>query len=161
MTFRSARVFLALVFASVLMAQSVRCECIEVPLRMAVQREDIALLFSGTVLSIIPIGETDKTAGFKVSLDVDRTWKGSVGRRVDLYKDLNAENPKFEVGHRYLTFAKQLVDHYARQLMGLGDADAPALRTVPCTGGYSVAEITSILGPGRPPKETSPGRANL
>lgn len=160
MTFRSVRVFLALAFSSVLMPQSVRCECIEVPLRMAVQREDIALLFSGTVVSITPIGETNETTGFKVSFDVDRTWKGSAGRRVDLYMDFNAENPQFEVGHRYLAFAKPLVDHDTRQRMGLGNTDAPALSTVPCTDGYSVAEITSILGPGRSPKETSPGRAD-
>jgi hypothetical protein len=63
------------------------------------------------------------------------------------------------VGHPSLVFAKYLVNGEARRRIGVRGRDTPAFASVPCTGEYSVSEITATLGSGEGPGNTLAARS--
>lgn len=136
--------------ASLLLVQSARAECVNVPLLEV----HASIIFAGTAVSITPItppGEPNMWMGTKITFDVDRVWKGSVGKRVDLYMNLSPENPQFAVGRRSPVFARFL-SREEKQRLGLGDTEAPVLTAMMCTGDFSLSEITATYGAGKSPR---------
>jgi hypothetical protein len=152
--FRSFSIAASIVCAaSLVLAQSARAECVSAPLQLWEFHES-PIIFAGTAVSITPItpiGEPNILMGTKITFDVDRVWKGIVGKRVDLYMGLSAENPSFEVGRRSPVFARGLIRE-EKQRLGLGDTEAPVLTAIACTGALSVSEITATFGAGKSPE---------
>jgi hypothetical protein len=151
MRIKAVTIPVAVLFAALLNAQVSHAECVTLPLQQ-LGSWDTLLIFKGTVLSVTPLGDPDRTVGFRVIVDVERVWKGSVGKRVELYDDLNAENPYFEVGHSSPVFARTLVNPETRRRLGLAGTAPPVLTAVPCTDHFSELAITSALGPGSAPR---------
>src|SRR5262249_18999994 len=131
---KAATLSFVVLFASLLTALVAHAECIMLPLEQVVSGRDISVIFKGTVLSVTELGDPDRTVGFRVAFDVQRIWKGSVAKRVEVYDDLNAENPHFEVGHSSLVFARTLANPETRRRLGaLAGPGAPVLAFVPCS----------------------------
>jgi hypothetical protein len=139
--------------ASLLSVPAAHGECVRIPLQQVVTRQDVQIVFKGTAVSITPITPDDpqQTSGFKVTFDVERIWKGSVGKRVELYMDLNGNNPQFEAGHSSPVFVEYLVDPTVRGRLGITGTDTGVSTAVGCTGIYSESEITAALGAGAEP----------
>jgi hypothetical protein len=111
------------------------------------------LVFSGTVGEINAAGNDGVRV---VVFQVDRSWKGMVPRRVELYVDpTDSELPSFNLGRRYLVLATQM-DSRHRRRAGLADSAPIAFRVLGC-GGLPYEEIEQLgivreLGPGEAPK---------
>src|SRR5579862_6687059 len=149
----------AVLLASLLTPQMAHAECVQIvgngrllQLQQFATDPRISAIFRGTVVSSALLGTPERTAGLIVTFDVGRIWKGSVGTRVELVVDWNAENPRFSVGNSSPVFARTL-DAEGRRRLGLTGTDAPALAAVPCTDDYLESEITAILGPGDEPRK--------
>jgi len=149
----------AVLLSSMLTGPAAHAECVRVPVQEWLKGHEHWVVLKGTARSLTEIFDPehpDRYIGLKVTLDVERVWKGSVGERVELYVDLNAENPRFERGHSTI-FAATVLGNAARQRLGLTGADT--LVPVACSDLHSESEITNALGTGKePPKEpASPG----
>ena len=162
MVFRSVTIAASIVCAaSLALAQSARAECVNAPLQLW-EFHGAPIIFAGTAVSITPInppGEPNTLMGTKITFDVDRVWKGSVGKRVDLYMLLSPENPNFAVGRRSAVLARYL-SREEKQRLGLGDTEAPVLTAMICTGIISVYEVTDTFGAGKPVGTVPSGRVD-
>ena len=140
----------ALVFVLLTAAASVRAECVSLSAKQVMKEARYELVFSGKVVSITRTAD----AGYRATFDVDRVWKGSVLKSLDLYVwELAAEMPRFEVGHRYVVLAQRLVDGRARAGVGLGSTNSVAFAPAPCSDGPTQGPtMLRDLGAGRPPK---------
>ena len=154
MRFRPIAIPSTILLASLLTVQLAHGECVRIPVQQVADRQDVGVIFTGSAVSTVWIGDPQKVTGVKVTFDVDRIWKGSAGKRFELYMDNNANNPQFELGHASVVFAKYL-DRDMRQRFGIGQTDAPAFSGVPCTDFYSVSEISALLGSGVAPRQVS------
>jgi hypothetical protein len=118
-------------------------------------RPEVAAVFSGTVLGLKRLD-----AVLLVTFDVNRGWKGEVGKRVVVYRAVRPpERPgvstslrPFEIGERYLVVA-----HAAEQEeFGVGPSATARLATDFCGDGstpfYVAVDQLDALGPGRPPE---------
>src|SRR5579871_5272558 len=95
----------AITAASLLTPLLAHAECIRIPARALMEEKHVELVFSGTVVEIARTADL----GYRATFDVDRVWKGSVSRRIDLYVwELAPEIPRFESGRRYVAVARQL-----------------------------------------------------
>lgn len=90
-------------------------------------------------------------------------WKGSVGKRVELYLDLTGEDPQFAIGHgdgQYPVFAvgqsspvvAVVLGDAVQRRLGATGTDTPAYGIVGCVE-FSESEITKALGPGKEPRK--------
>ncbi len=73
-------------------------ECVYIPLDVRQRHAD--LVFSGTITQTEQLPD-----GGKVTFEVDRVWKGHVGRTTVIYMQGVPEAPPYQRGHRYLIIA--------------------------------------------------------
>jgi hypothetical protein len=138
----------ATLVACLLIAPSVRAECFILTAQYVMAEKVFEVVFSGTVLEIVRTSDD----GYRATFDVDRVWKGSVSKSIDLYVwDRAGEMPQFVMGRQYLALAHRLIAPGARRDIGLGDTDAVAYAPVTCSGSLAT-DIIRDLGPGRPPR---------
>jgi hypothetical protein len=144
----------AVLLSTMLTGQAAHAECVIVGVQEWLKGHEDWIVLKGTATSITEIvvpEHPERHIGFKVTLDVERFWKGSVGKRVELYVDLKAENPQFEPGHSTI-FAATVLGDAARQRLGITGTDT--LAPLMCSDLHSESEITNALGTGKePPKE--------
>jgi hypothetical protein len=140
--------------SSMVAAQTASGECVKVGVRDFLGQHADRIFLKGTTLSVTPIGDPARTSGFKVTFDVERVWKGSVSKRVELYVDLKADNPQFQLGHSAI-FAATVLGDAARRLYGIIGTDTPAYAPIMCSDLFSESEITDALGAGNEPKEAA------
>ena len=167
-----------ILFASLLGVQSARAECLLRPVAYVASQQDIQIIFKGTPVSITPVSRasgvpTEKQQvsgatelrdtlysaphgadGFRLIFDVERIWKGSAGKRVEVYMDRGSENPSFQLGHSSPVFVKYLVDPEKRRLLGFAGNDTLVFIVAECTD-FSESQVTAVLGPGEEPHKTS------
>jgi hypothetical protein len=141
----------ALVAASLLVASSARAECIT-PGRWSLDEAHVELVFSGNVVGISQVADM----GLRVTFDVERVWKGSVSKRLDLYVWLlDVEMPVFESGRRYVAFATKMTGR-SRTGVGFPANHAPVFEPTSCGAlDYEHAEKSGTvrdLGESKPPK---------
>ena len=138
----------AVAVAGILAPRLANAECFTLTAQYVMQNSFAELVFSGTVVEITRMGDV----GYRATFDVDRVWKGSVSRRMDLYVwELSPEIPRFEAGHHYIAVAHKLTDSRTRAGVGLDQSDVVAFTPVQCSDSLS-PDIARELGPGRPPK---------
>jgi hypothetical protein len=138
----------AIVAASFLAPRPAHAECFILTAPFVMRESVFELVFSGTVVEVARTGEL----AYRATFDVDRVWKGSVARRIDLYVwELSAEHPRFEAGHHYVALAQKLTDSRTRQGVGLAQSDTVAFTPVQCSGSLD-PDIARDLGTGLPPK---------
>jgi len=141
-----AAIVSALLFSSLFTAQAAPGECVHVGIQDFVGLHEDWIIFRGTPSSFAEVNDPQGRLRFKYTVDVERVWKGSVGRRIEIYVSLSGNSPQFEIGHPSLVIAGALTDAVKRRLGVTGtDAYAPAA----CSGGYKESEITTVYGPGR------------
>ena len=70
----------AIVAAALLTPLLVHAECIGMPAKWVMGQKDVELVFSGTVVEVVRTADL----GYRATFDVDRVWKGSVSKRLDL-----------------------------------------------------------------------------
>lgn len=137
----------AIVVATVTVPRPAHAECFTLTATFVMQESVAELVFSGTVAEVARTSEV----GYRATFDVDRVWKGSVPRRIDLYVwELSSERPRFEAGHHYVALAQKLIDSRTRQGVGLGQSDLVAYTPVQCSAALA-PDIVARLGAGRPP----------
>jgi hypothetical protein len=106
------------------------------------------LVFTGNVVAVTRTADF----GYRATFDVDRVWKGVVTKQFDLYVwELSPEQPRFEVGHRYLALAKTLVTSQQRDGAGVPSSVAVAFTPVNCSDALD-PDVVRYLGAGLPPK---------
>jgi hypothetical protein len=128
---------------------SVRAECVNVGPKELLERTSSELVFGAKVAEITRTAD----AGYRATFDVQRAWKGSVPKRIDVYVwELAAEMPRFEKSGEYLVVAKTLVDERVRKNVGAPESQTKLLTPPQCSGGYSVSAFLRDIGPGYPPK---------
>jgi hypothetical protein len=148
MTFRFVAISSAIAVASLVTAPSARGECFVLTAKYVMEAQDVELVFSGTVVDTTRSGEL----GYRATFAVDRIWKGSVAKRLDLYVSEGAsEMPHILIGEHYVAAAKRLRESRVRQAVGLGETDAIAFMPSGCSGELS-PDIVRELGVGQPPK---------
>ena len=119
MTFRTLGIRFALALGSLLVASSAHAECI-IPGEWWLRGPTVELVFSGTAVEITRTAEL----GYRATFDVDRVWKGTVPRRLDLYVwELQVEMNEIVRGRKYLVGATGLIE--ARERKGVGLAETP------------------------------------
>lgn len=110
----------------------------------------IELVFSGRVVDYSVTADD----AYRATFDVDRVWKGTVSKRIDIYVWTleSAEMPRYDKGREYVVLAKRLTDPRLRKAVGLGDSDATAFGAANCADALS-PRIREELGPGSPPRQ--------
>ena len=128
--------------------------CIGVP--PAVRAATAAVVFSGTVIRLTPVDVPEWARGLAqaITLTVDRTWKGDVGREIDLYSFTRTpEHYALRIGGRYLVFAHAATD-LERSDLNLGRRIAFVIGQ--CGDGTTEFPIAprdlAALGPGEVPR---------
>ena len=138
----------AFVAALIVPPRPAHAECFLLTANYVMQQSVFELVFSGTVVEVARTGDL----AYRARFDVDRVWKGSVARRIDLYVwELSAEHPRFEAGHHYVALAQKLTDSRTRQGVGLAQSDMEAFTPVQCSDSLA-PDIARELGAGRSPK---------
>src|SRR4051812_18187370 len=108
-------------------ASHLRAEC--VGLSMSNNKRFADLVFSGTVTGLQQLDDRHAV----VTVDVDRVWKGTVGRHVVLYGIHDSiDSYAFSVGTEYLVFAKRLMPE---QRVGFSFGEREIAFGVPTCGG--------------------------
>jgi len=125
----------------------------------------VELVFSGTAVEITRTADL----GYRATFDVDRVWKGTVPRRLDLYVwELQVEMNDVVRGRRYVVGATRLIEARERQGVGLAGTDTVGYTEIRCGATeYRDAEEAGILRalggvsapPGQPPTDSRIGRA--
>lgn len=154
----STAIPITVLVALLLTAQAARGECVKVPVHDVASRGSVRFVVGGTPTSITPIETRRGSSGFKVTFDVSWVWKGTPGQRIDLYVNLDVDNPQFAVRRPLIVFVGYMERESQRRL-GISTTDGPVLTVFPCTDVWSEAEITAALGPGAAPRkerESSP-----
>jgi hypothetical protein len=106
----------------------------------------VEIVFSGRVVEIARTGDW----GYRATFDVDRVWKGTAPRRLDLYVcERAAEMPHWVKDQHAIVLAARLTRSEARRDFGI-DANQIAFAPTQCTGNF-VAHIGDDLGSGYPP----------
>ena len=75
MRFQKAAIASAVMFLSMLTPQAAHGECIKVTNQSPLDVRKNSILVKGSASSITPLGEPQRTYGFKVIFDVERVWK--------------------------------------------------------------------------------------
>lgn len=143
-----------LVFSAILLvvpASQLRAECVGFPLKHYLKSAD--LVFSGTIQGL----ERRDSTRTSVTCDVDRVWKGEVGRRLVLHQAVdNIDSFRFvqgAIGAKYLVFATRLDARQRQDFERPARADAFGIPT--CGGGTRKIDandpILRQLGRGRHP----------
>ena len=138
-----------------------------VGVKLEMNRPDISAVFSGTVAEVQALD-----AVLLVRFDVDRIWKGDVGKRTLVYRPIyKAPAPKpgtrgtvagggsptpFEIGKRFVVMA-HLLSVQERAELGVESAKPGSLAVSVCADGSRPFEIFAQydlkeLGPGREPQ---------
>lgn len=128
-------------------ATSAIAKCVLADLRLAKDRA--SLVFEGTVTEVYESGIANELVA---TIDVQRVWKGNVGRRVVVYFVRSIEGPEFDTDGRIIVFARPQTPDL-RKLAGLPE-DAPhRTNWVPmCEGGVVPSEaVIKELGRFRTP----------
>jgi hypothetical protein len=154
----------AVLFSSILTAQAAHGECVKVPLPDLLSEHKGSILLQGNALSITETGEPDRVNGMKVIFQVERVWKGSVGRRIEIYKDFSPEQARFEVGGSSYVLVVEITNPARRRFFGITGTDTLAYASVHCgLEDYSVSEITGALkalGLGSEPRKDAAPRGS-
>jgi hypothetical protein len=146
---RSCALASAAIVVWLLTASFVRAECVIITAKQVMTENAYEVVFSGAVVEIVRTSDD----GYRATFDVDRVWKGSISKRLDLYVwEIPSETPRFDVGFQYLALAQRLIAPRARRDVGLGDTDTLAYTPLLCSDRMLQApDIIRDLGPGRPP----------
>lgn len=128
-------------------------ECVAVSAEMILADSRVALVFSGRMVGRVYVGKPERPT-YRATFEVDRVWKGTVPKRIDIYvSELSAEAPRFDEGREYVVIANRVVDSKLRQDMGLADAEVPAFAARACSGDHDLPpDIRKQLGKGSQPK---------
>jgi hypothetical protein len=150
-------VFAAAIFSSSLLSvRAAHGECVKITNQNPLETHKNSILLKGAALSIAPLGEPDRTYGFKVVFDVERVWKGSVGERIEIYQDLNPEQAQFRVGASSYYLVTEITTLERRRFFGI-TGTTPAYAPVHCgLEDYSASETAGLveaLGPGKDPRK--------
>jgi hypothetical protein len=124
-----------------------QAECIILTAQDVMANKFDEIVFSGVVVSIT------RTApfGYRATFEVDRVWKGSVSRKMDLYVwELAGESARFAEGQTYVAIGRRLTDKRARQGVGLTD-DRVVFTASECLDALE-RNIREGLGTGSPPR---------
>ena len=124
-----------------------KCVMTEPFIRRAKDRA--SLVFEGTVTEVYDSGIANELVA---TINVERVWKGEVGRRVSVYFMPSYEGPDFDTGRRTIVFARPQTPDL-RKLANLPQ-DAPhRTNWVPmCEGAVDPNEaVIKELGRSRPP----------
>jgi hypothetical protein len=143
-----ALIILSLVVVSLLMPSSARAEC-WTPGRSSLDEPSVELVFSGLTVGMNVVAKD----GVRVTFNVDRVWKGSVPKKLDLYiAIIDSEMPRFEFGRRYVAFATKMNDR-SRQGVGLTANDGVAFRPIQCGALAYDSDRSAVrdMGEGQPP----------
>jgi hypothetical protein len=145
---QSAAIRCGLVVSTLLMVTSpARGECFSMTAQFVMDNTSIEFVFKGKAVDVTRTADL----GYRVTFDVDRVWKGTVPKRIDLYVwELQAEIGRFDAGREYLALAKRLVDPRERDRVGLSGNDAAAFAPVSCWASVE-PNIIRDLGVGRAP----------
>ena len=105
--------FLISAFASLILfvAEASACTCGDTT--VAASKNYATIVFSGRIMKKVKSNAVEKD-GVEVTFQVDRVWKGKVGPSVkiysgptsDLYDFMDLCSPEFELGDRYVVFAR-------------------------------------------------------
>jgi hypothetical protein len=149
------KVLVTIAIAVVVMAPTVKAECLRMTPKMLRDAPSSELVFAGTVLEVTQIGES----GAKATFDVERVWRGKVPKRIDVFMWFLAcaEAPQYQKGQSYVVVVQRLEDKRAREGVGLGGSDVIAFTGVPCSAGHTVEEFVRQLGRGKPPIDEASG----
>lgn len=146
---------------SMLTSQVAHGECIKVTNQSPLDVRKNSILVKGSASSITPLGEPDRTYGFKIIFDVERVWKGPVAKRIEVYQDLSAEQAQFGVGASSYYLVTEITDPARRRFFGI-TGTSPAYAPLHCgLEDYSASEIMGfleMLGPGNEPSKAVTGR---
>ena len=124
-------------------------ECLVLTGPYIMKSPEIELVFSGRVVEY----EVTADAAYRATFDVDRVWKGTVRKRIEIHVwQLQGEMPRYGKDGEYIVLAKQLTDPRVREAVGLGATDRPAFTPTTCADALST-NIRKELGPGSPPKQ--------
>jgi hypothetical protein len=153
MTFHTVGIRFALAVGSLLVASPAHAECIT-PGEWWLRESSVERVFSGTAVEITRTADL----GYRATFDVDRVWKGTVPRRLDLYVwELQVEMNEIVRGRKYLVGATRLIEARERQGVGLAGTGTVAYTEIRCGAPeYREAEETGILramGVGAPPDQ--------
>jgi len=153
MTFHTVGIRFALAVGSLLVASPAHAECIT-PGEWWLREPSVERVFSGTAVEITRTADL----GYRATFDVDRVWKGTVPRRLDLYVwELQVEMNEIVRGRKYLVGATRLIEARERQGVGLAGTGTVAYTEIRCGAPeYREAEETGILramGVGAPPDQ--------
>jgi hypothetical protein len=156
-----AAITAAVLFLPMLTAKPAHGECIKVTNQSPLDVRKGSILLKGSALSVTPLGEPARTYGFKVVFDVERVWKGRVGKRIEIYQDLSAEQAQFGVGASSYYLVTEITDPARRLFFGI-TGTTPAYAPLHCgLEDYSASEIMGfleMLGPGNEPSKSVTGR---
>ncbi len=83
-------------------AATLAAECVHISLH--VRKEIADLMFSGRVTAIQNLPD-----GLRVTLDVDRVWKGRVQRTMSIYVRPEQDAPTYQPGHRYVIVGPEYI----------------------------------------------------
>ena len=135
-------------FASDGSSVSANTECVVISADYALQDKNTDLILRGRVVDIVRSSEI-KT-GYRVTLAVDRVWKGSAAERFHLFVSELAEGvPRFEAGSQHVVLAKRL-DPRIRQQLGLADGNRTDYTATGCSAFLS-PDFEGSLGRGYAP----------
>ena len=153
MTFRTVGIRFALAVGSLLAASSTHAECIT-PGEWWLREPTVELVFSGTAVEVTRTADL----GYRATFDVERVWKGTVPRRLDLYVwELQVEMNEIVRGRKYLVGATRLIEARERKGVALAETGTVAYTEIRCGATeYREAEETGILramGVGAPPDQ--------
>lgn len=124
-------------------------ECVALSAPDVLASRNNELVFSGRVIEYSVTAD----AAYRATFDVDRVWKGSVSKRIDIYvwQLQSAEMPRYEKDGEYVVLARRLTDPRVRKAVGLGDSNVAAFTAPSCADALS-PKIREELGLGSPPK---------
>src|SRR4051812_13965663 len=133
MSFSTSAIAIAV---AVFARSSAHAECFSMTAQYVLSSPSIEIVFSGRVLEIARTGDL----GYRATFDVDRVWKGTAPRRLDLYVwERAAEMPHWAKDQHAIVFAARLIGSEARRDIGI-DANQIAFAPTQCSGNF-VAHI--------------------
>jgi hypothetical protein len=111
--------------------------------------KSLDLVFSGQVAEVTRTGDF----GYRVVLEVDRVWRGSVPARFVIYGvETDGEAPRFKANEHRVVLARKVTDARRRQVLAV-PGSSPLFMAAGCSGPDTLSkDIEHEMGPGHAPQ---------
>jgi hypothetical protein len=144
-------VVLSLLASAPVLLRPLTGECVELTGQMILAEALVDLVFSGKVVDRVYVGKPERPT-YRATFEVDRVWKGTVSKRMDIYvSEMSPEIPRFDKGRDYVVIATRVVDVKWRDDIGPVHPKAQAFAALQCSDALP-PNIREQLGQGTRPK---------